>query len=96
MKIEQETGGYAFALRFLDSGGKPLLLETSLTPPVAGTELRRGAFLRDWMVIGPFPNVGGRPKCAGFQRDFLGGEADAVPGGGEVRTEFPAYEKSLL
>lgn len=94
VKIEQETGGYAFALRFLDSDGRPLLLETSLTPPVAGTELRRGAFLRDWMVIGPFPNVGGRPKCAGFQRDFLGGEADAVPGGGEVRTEFPAYEKA--
>ena len=34
VKIEQETGGYEFALRFLDPAGKPLVLETSLTPPV--------------------------------------------------------------
>ncbi|WP_295807380.1 PA14 domain-containing protein [uncultured Victivallis sp.] len=94
VKIEQETGGYAFALRFLDSGGKPLLLETSLTPPATGTALQRGKFLRDWMVIGPFPNVGERPKCSGFRQDFLGGEAAAVPEDQEIRTEFPAYEKA--
>ena len=58
VKIEQETGGYEFALRFLDPAGKPLVLETSLTPPVPVAAVTRGGFVRDWMLLGPFPNAG--------------------------------------
>lgn len=49
-----------------ESGGKgPFDLDT------------RG-FIRNWLIVGPFPNAGDR----GFDTDFLGGEAAAMPGEG--------------
>lgn len=94
VKIEQETGGYEFALRFLDPDRKPLVLETSLTPPSPAAVVKRGGFVRDWMLLGPFPNAGERPKCAGLDTAFLGNEAEAVPETEEFKAEFPAYAKA--
>ncbi|WP_288612109.1 sugar-binding domain-containing protein [uncultured Victivallis sp.] len=94
VKIEQETGGYEFALRFLDPAGKPLVLETSLTPPVPVAAVTRGGFVRDWMLLGPFPNAGERPKCVGLETAFLKDEEGAVPDAGAYKAEFPAYEKA--
>jgi len=90
VKIEQETGGYEFALRFLTPDGKPLRLETSLTPPAAA----KSGVIRDWMLLGPFPNAGTRPACVGLAADFLGDEAKIHPDDREHRAEFPAYEKA--
>lgn len=90
VKIEQETGGYEFALRFLDLDGKPLRLETGLTSPATAKD----GLIRDWMLLGPFPNPGTRPACVGLAADFLGDEAKVRPDDREHRAEFPAYEKA--
>jgi hypothetical protein len=39
-------------------------------------------FIVNWLVIGPFPNPGDRPDNAGFNTDYLGGEADYTPANG--------------
>jgi hypothetical protein len=49
-------------------------------------------FIRNWLVVGPFPNPGGRPqgeadaipKCKGFDEDFLKGEAAAIAEAGKA------------
>jgi hypothetical protein len=49
-------------------------------------------FFRNWLVVGPFPNPGGRPqgeadavpKCKGFDEDFLKGEAAYVAEAGKA------------
>jgi hypothetical protein len=41
-------------------------------------------FIRNWMLVGPFPNIGHK----GLPTDFLGGEADYVPSEGkEVKSD---------
>ena len=50
------------------------------------------SFIRNWLVIGPFPNPGGRPqgeadavpKCKGFDEDFLKGEAAYIAEAGKA------------
>lgn len=70
------------------------MLETSLTPPVPVAAVTRGGFVRDWMLLGPFPNAGERPKCVGLETAFLKDEEGAVPDAGAYKAEFPAYEKA--
>ncbi len=49
------------------------------------------SFIRNWLVVGPFPNPGGRPqgemdavpKCKGFDTDFLKGEAAYIAEAGK-------------
>ena len=50
------------------------------------------SFIRNWLVVGPFPNPGGRPqgeadaipKCKGFDADLLKGEAAYVAEAGKT------------
>ena len=106
LKIEQDIGGYEFALRFLDGTGKPLVPALRTAPPAAtAPALAVNQWLKDWLVCGPFPNGGGRPKCAGFATDFLaarGGETGVTPMvGNSFQVAFPEdsqayWEKGTL
>jgi hypothetical protein len=48
-------------------------------------------FIRNWLVVGPFPNPGGRPqgemdavpKCKGYECDYLKGEAAYIAEAGK-------------
>ena len=57
-------------------------------------QLKEGVFIKDWLLLGPFPNCEGcdvkdfkhGEQCAGFATDFLtgsGGEAKTVPRAGQ-------------
>lgn len=39
-------------------------------------------FITNWLIVGPFPNLGERPDNKGFHTDYLGGEADYTPAAG--------------
>lgn len=99
LKIEQDIGGYEFAMRFLTPDGKPLKLNVRNTPPTdaktnSAAMLTMNEWIKDWLVCGPFPNVGGRPTCKGFDTDFFkaeGGEANLkVREGKTYSVDFPA------
>lgn len=39
-------------------------------------------FIRDWLIVGPFPSEGRWPTCSGFDKDYLeneGGENEIIP-----------------
>ena len=59
-------------IRAADPAGRPR------GPFVADEE----GFIKDWLVIGPFADLGGRPSSAGFKHDFL------KPIGGEARVRL--------
>jgi len=61
-------------------------------------------FIINWLVVGPFPNPGGRPDNEGFHIDYLkkyGGEANYVPANGmeiikddDTKLKWAQYESS--
>lgn len=72
------------------------------SPAVPEKEERRnsvfafGKPIREWLLLGPFPNPGGRPDCRGFAQDFLGGEAAVQAREGKaVETVFPESDHAL-
>lgn len=99
LKIEQDVGGYEFALRFLDGNGKPLRPALRTAPPTEQVPaLAVNQWLKNWLVCGPFPNGGGRPRCAGFTTDFLaarGGETGVTPTVGDTfQAVFPEDDQA--
>ncbi len=87
VKVEQDDGGYEFALRFLDAQGKPLVLQTSVVRPEETPSLVFNRWLKNWLVSGPFPNGGERPNGKGVNTDYLtsaGGETGVVPVVGDI------------
>ncbi len=98
VKIEQDISGFEFMLRFLDENGKPLILPVQ-TAPTAG--LVKARDLTDWLILGPFPNGGTRPRNTAFDTDFLGNEGAARPDNRPRKAEFPEdaevyWEKGTL
>jgi hypothetical protein len=82
VKVDNRTASWAFYLELLDlKGTKPLDgLQFRTTPP--GEDNNR--FVREWQLIGPFPNVGdnGRDKAWPPETEAvnLDKEYDGIPG----------------
>ncbi len=75
----------SFVFLFTDCQKKPKLDQTSIQ-----TTLKLNAFIKDWLIIGPFPNCETcstvdylhDSHCTGFYTDYLksiGGEKNAIP-----------------
>lgn len=99
VKVEQDDGGYEFAIRLLDDEGKPLKPRIRLAPPEAAAApappLRVGRWLTDWLVCGPFANGGGRPARHGFDTDFIKEESAVRPAvGSTVESVFPKDDQA--
>jgi hypothetical protein len=101
LKVEQDIGGYEFALRFLTPEGRPIKMPVRTSPPAApaaGQPVTMGEWVKTFLICGPFPNGGGRPNCKGFDQDFFtaeGGEADLQPVEGKTYSvKFPADDQA--
>ncbi len=101
LKVEQDIGGYEFALRFLTPDGKPVKMPVRISSPVTPTDAQPitiGEWIKTFLVCGPFPNGGGRPNCKGFDQDFFasdGGEANLQPVEGKTCSiKFPADDQA--
>jgi len=101
LKVEQDIGGYEFALRFLTPDGKPIKMPVRISMPDAptnGQPVTMGEWVKTFLICGPFPNGGGRPNCKGFDQDFFasdGGETNLQPVEGKTYTaRFPADDQA--
>lgn len=98
LKVEQDDGGFEFALRFLDEAGKPLVPRTSVALPKQTETLAFNKWLQNWLVMGPFPNGGERPNGRGVNTDYLesvGGESGVKPIIGEgLEVSFPEDDQA--
>jgi hypothetical protein len=95
VKVDNRTGSWAFYLELIHpKTGKPVNATFRTTPP--GDDERR--FVREWQLIGPFPNIGdnGRDKAYPPETEpvDLGKEYDGI--GGKVRWQAHKSDTSKI